>query len=67
MIMNVIFVLAAHPKYIHMLREEVSKVLNEFDGEWNPEIISMLKRMDSFVKESQRYGGAAVHLSKESR
>jgi hypothetical protein len=60
MITTVIFDLAARPEHIQMLREEVNEVLNEFDGEWNPESMSMLKKMDGGVKESKRYGGAAI-------
>ena len=47
---NVIFDLAARLEYIQMSREELNEVLNNFDGEWNPESMSMLKKMGSFVK-----------------
>jgi cytochrome P450 len=60
MITSSLYDLAAHPEYIPILREEVNEVFEKFDGEWNPESMSQLKKMDSFVKESQRLGGAAV-------
>lgn len=57
---NTLFDLAARPEYRDMLREEALEVLKSFDGEWNLESISQLKKMDSFVKESQRLGSFVV-------
>jgi cytochrome P450 len=51
---NTIFDLAVRPEYIDMLREEATEVLNGSNGQWTADAVSKLKKMDSFVKESQR-------------
>lgn len=53
MITNVLFDLIAHPEYIELLREEISRALQDSDGKWNQDVFHSLKKMDSFVKESQ--------------
>jgi hypothetical protein len=55
MVTNAIFDLACRPEYVKLLREEATKVLNELDGHWSFESMSKLKKMDSFIKESQRH------------
>jgi len=54
LIANVIFDLAARPEYIQLLREEVTGVLAESGGKWSQDTVNNFKKMDSFVKESQR-------------
>jgi cytochrome P450 len=60
MITNVIFNLAAYPEYIPLLRDEAQAVLDGCGGVWTIESMSKLKKMDSFMKESQRHGGAVA-------
>ncbi|KAE9363515.1 cytochrome P450 [Stipitochalara longipes BDJ] len=57
---NVLFDLAARPKYIELLREEAQNVLTQNGSEWTLESMSQLKKMDSFMKESQRHFTATV-------
>ena len=57
---NALFDLAAYPEYIITLREEVEQVLEQNSGEWNVERMGQLKKMDSFLKESQRHFTATV-------
>ena len=57
---NVLFDLAARPEYIELLREETQKVFQQNKGEWNVESMGQLKKMDSFMKESQRHFTATV-------
>lgn len=52
---NVIFNLAAHPKYVPILEEEIDSVLKESGGEWTLDNMGKLKKLDSFMKESLRY------------
>lgn len=54
LITNTIFDLAVRPEYIEMLREEAIQVLDESNGHWTADALSKLKKMDSFVKETQR-------------
>lgn len=54
LLVDVILDLAFRPECIDMLREEAAEVLLESGGRWTPEGLDKLKKMDSFVKESQR-------------
>lgn len=49
---HALFDLCANPEFIEPLREEVEQVIGE-DG-WSMNAISRLKKLDSFMKESQR-------------
>jgi cytochrome P450 len=53
-ITHVIYDLAAHPEYIAPLREELESVLREDGGVLVKTSMTKLKKMDSFLKESQR-------------
>jgi len=55
---NTISNLAAYPAYFPILREEIEIVLAQNNGEWNLERMGRGKKMDCFMKESQRHGGA---------
>jgi hypothetical protein len=55
MVTNIIFDLAARPEYIQILREELTGTLNASDGKWCQELLNKLQKMDSFMKESQRF------------
>ena len=50
-----VFDLVSHPEYIGPLRDEVKSV-KASDGEtWTKAGIAKLRKMDSFMKESQRF------------
>ncbi|EXJ89421.1 hypothetical protein A1O3_02488 [Capronia epimyces CBS 606.96] len=56
---HVLFDLAAHPEYVDPLREEVDAVMRtekekEKDGRLGMLALSKLRKLDSFLKESQR-------------
>ncbi|KAF5349930.1 hypothetical protein D9756_009063 [Leucocoprinus leucothites] len=55
---QVLFNLAAYPSYIEPLREEISSVVNA-EG-WNKISFEKMKKLDSFVKESQRHGTSYI-------
>jgi ent-kaurene oxidase len=57
---NVLFDLAARPDYVKILREEAEDVFEQNNGEWTLESMGQLRKMDSFIKESQRYFSATV-------
>lgn len=48
------FDLVAHPEYIEPLRDELRQAKDSNDG-WSKASISKLRKMDSFIKESQRF------------
>ncbi|OCK79495.1 cytochrome protein [Lepidopterella palustris CBS 459.81] len=50
---NILYDLMAHPEYIELLREEISRVFQEH-GKWDKTALTKLKLMDSFMKESAR-------------
>lgn len=52
-ITHAVFDLLARPEYIQPLRAEAQEALAE-DGEWKLSTLARLRRMDSFLKESQR-------------
>jgi cytochrome P450 len=49
---HALFDLCANPQYIQPLREEIEEVIGEHG--WTMSTISKLKKLDSFIKESQR-------------
>jgi hypothetical protein len=51
---HAIYDLCAMPHYIEPLRSEAQTALAETNGEWDLETVKKLKRLDSFLKESQR-------------
>ena len=53
---NALHCLAAHHEYIEPLREEISMIV-EAEG-WNKTSIGEMKKLDSFIKESQRIHGS---------
>ncbi|KAF5363880.1 hypothetical protein D9756_000065 [Leucocoprinus leucothites] len=53
---HVLFNLATYSSYIEPLREEISKII-ELEG-WNKISIEKMRKLDSFVKESQRLHGS---------
>ncbi|KJZ72997.1 hypothetical protein HIM_07569 [Hirsutella minnesotensis 3608] len=50
-----VFDLVSRPEYIEILRDEVLEVLRRDGGEWNKQTLGKLWKMDSFLRESQRW------------
>ncbi|VUC36293.1 unnamed protein product [Clonostachys rosea] len=50
--------LAMHPEYIPILREEIESVPVDENGMFTKEAIPGMKKLDSFIKESQRLSAA---------
>ncbi|KAI0368876.1 cytochrome P450 [Pilatotrama ljubarskyi] len=57
-ITHAIYHLADHPEYIQALREEIEPIVKE-EG-WTKNAMSKMWKLDSFLKESQRYNGINV-------
>ena len=53
-ITHAIYDLCEHPKYVSVLREEIEQVLLN-DGGWQRNTHNKLHKIDSFLKESQRF------------
>ncbi|KAI0841505.1 cytochrome P450 [Hypoxylon sp. FL0890] len=53
-ITHAIFDLCAMPEYIEPLRSEAQTALSQDNGKWQLSTIKRLRRLDSFLKESQR-------------
>ena len=53
-ITHAVFDLCAMPEYVHELRSEVQEALSQDSGVWKFSTIKKLRRLDSFLKESQR-------------
>ena len=51
---HALFDLAAHPQYIAPIREEAESALLA-EGAWDKSMLTRLRKMDSFLKESQRF------------
>ena len=63
LITNTIYNLAAYPEYVSILEDEINAVLEESGGKLTLRRMELLKKMDSFIKETLRYNG---HLTGES-
>lgn len=59
---HVIYDLCAHPEYIEPLRSEIQSMLGD-DGHWNKGSLSKLRKLDSFLKESQRWSPPSLRQS----
>jgi len=57
---HTIYDLCAHPEVVEPLREELKSVLDSDDGILVKQSMTKLKKMDSFMKESQRFNGTAA-------
>ena len=53
-ITQVIYDLAAYPEHIPALRDELEPILNENKGIWDKNSLTKLRKLDSFLRESQR-------------
>lgn len=52
---HILYDLAALPEYIAPLRDELKTVLSETEGVFARNTLVRLKKLDSFITESQRY------------
>lgn len=59
---QVIYDLLEHPEYIDILRNEIKSVKSVEDEPWTKAKIAGLKKMDSFMKESQRIRPAGLGM-----
>ncbi|PMD22793.1 cytochrome P450 [Hyaloscypha hepaticicola] len=57
---NILFDLAAMPQYQHELREELKRVLKGCGGDLTQGDLIKLRKMDSFMRESQRFNPTNV-------
>ncbi|KAF5369084.1 hypothetical protein D9758_002904 [Tetrapyrgos nigripes] len=55
---NGLYVLAAHPEYLQPLREEVELVVAEYG--WTKTAMGKMRKLDSFLKESERLMGSGA-------
>ncbi|KAE9582136.1 hypothetical protein CGMCC3_g1419 [Colletotrichum fructicola] len=53
-IVQAVYDLATYPEYIPILREEIQSVSRDHDGLFTKDAVMALKKLDSFMKESQR-------------
>jgi cytochrome P450 len=52
---NILYDLAAHPEWADVLREEIQRVsAEEPNGKLRKKTMPKLRKLDSFIKESQR-------------
>ena len=58
---HALFHLAARTQYIEPLREEVERVIAD-DG-WTKQSMTKMRKLDSFLKEVQRYTGIGMRES----
>jgi len=52
---HALYRLAAHPEYVTVLREEIDTIVAE-EG-WTKDVMQRMARLDSFMRESQRFEG----------
>lgn len=57
---HVLFDLCAHPEYIQPIRDEVQEAVAKSGGRWTLSVIASMKKLDSFMKESQRLNQAVL-------
>lgn len=55
---HALYHLAAQPQYIQPIREEVERIIAE-EG-WTKPSMTKMRKLDSFMKESQRYTGIGM-------
>ncbi|KAF9047872.1 cytochrome P450 [Panaeolus papilionaceus] len=62
---HAIFYLAANPKFVELLREEVSEVTSRCG--WTKEAVDEMVVIDSFIRESQRlHAGGQIALTRQA-
>ena len=55
MLVHCLLDLAIRPEYVQPLREEVQTVWNRDNHQWTKEGLESMEKLDSFVKECQRF------------
>lgn len=60
---HIIYDLASHPQYIDELREEIRTVLGQYDGVLTKAGLQKMSKLDSCMKESQRFTPLGVSMS----
>ncbi|KAK7462853.1 hypothetical protein VKT23_007429 [Stygiomarasmius scandens] len=53
-----LYALAAHPEYLQPLREEIETVISDYG--WNKVAMQKMRKLDSFLKESERLLGSGA-------
>ncbi|TVY83155.1 Cytochrome P450 monooxygenase AtmP [Lachnellula suecica] len=56
---QVLYDLIAHPEYLEPLREEITQAVAQ-DGGWKKTTLTKMRKLDSFMKESQRLNGPSL-------
>lgn len=56
---HAIYDLCVHPEYLAPIREEIAQVLAEDQGV-KKETLPKLRKMDSLLRESQRFGPPSI-------
>jgi hypothetical protein len=59
---HAIYDMCARPEYFEPLREEIETVLRE-DGGWGKPTLTKMRKLDSFLRESQRLSPANIRTS----
>jgi len=59
---HALYDLAAMPEYVQPLREEIEQILKE-DGDWQKNGLTKMRKLDSFLKESQRMNPPSLGTS----
>lgn len=59
-IIHALYDIAAHPEYIEPLREEISEVTRDTHGVLQKQHLTQMRKLDSFMKESQRHSPPSV-------
>ncbi|KFY58689.1 hypothetical protein V496_06002 [Pseudogymnoascus sp. VKM F-4515 (FW-2607)] len=59
-VMHAIYDLAARPEYVEPLREEIQNALKMSGGTFTKQCLTQLRRLDSFMKESQRHNPPSI-------
>ncbi|KAF8863211.1 cytochrome P450 [Acephala macrosclerotiorum] len=63
---NAVYNLATWPEYLTELRSEVEEVLRMQNGEWTIESMLQLKKMDSFIKQCQKYSPTIISVQRKA-
>ncbi|KAF9482443.1 cytochrome P450 [Pholiota conissans] len=61
---HILYYLAANPQYVAPMREEVESIVAS-DG-WTKVSMAKMRKLDSFIKESQRMNVSAMNLAREA-
>ncbi|KAH8148334.1 uncharacterized protein LAJ45_07435 [Morchella importuna] len=65
-LVSIIYDLAARPEYIEPIREEIIQAVTEDGGQINMSTLAKLMKMDSFMKESQRFNAVLTSFSRKA-